>query len=236
MDRLLISAASGMKARMESLDMLANNIANSGTTGFKADKEFYNLYKSELPVIEKQWTDFSQGSLVPTGNPLNLALEGTGFFALNSPRGVVYARSGDFQISRANQLQSVDGYTLRNVRRDGRPITVDPTKPIDVDGAGVIRQADQEIAQIEIAGFERPAEALGKLGSSYFAQVNPAGLTSGRADALVRQGALEQSNVPAADASVRLVSVMRQFEMLQRAMTLGAEMNKRAIDEVARVS
>jgi flagellar basal-body rod protein FlgG len=51
-----------MKARMESLDMLANNIANSGTAGFKADREFYNLYQQELPVIETQWTDFSQGT------------------------------------------------------------------------------------------------------------------------------------------------------------------------------
>src|SRR5580658_6217650 len=59
MDPLLISAASGMKARMESLDMLANNIANTGTIGFKTDKEFYGLYQQQLPVIQKQWTDFS---------------------------------------------------------------------------------------------------------------------------------------------------------------------------------
>src|ERR1041385_1912118 len=85
MDSLLISAASGMKARMESLDMLANNIANSGTVGFKTDREFYGIYQQELPVIEKQWTDFSQGALTPTGNPLDLALSGKGMFALNTP-------------------------------------------------------------------------------------------------------------------------------------------------------
>src|SRR5579863_5676685 len=99
MDPLLISAASGMKARMESLDMLANNIANSGTTGFKTDREFYGLYQEQLPVIEKQWTDFTQGSLLPTGNALNLGLSGNGFFALNSPAGTVYTRNGAFQIS-----------------------------------------------------------------------------------------------------------------------------------------
>ena len=98
MDPLLISAASGMKARTESLDMLANNIANSGTAGFKTDRESYGLYQQELPVIEKQWTDFSQGALVPTGNPLDLGLSGQGFFALNSPAGTVYARNGQFQI------------------------------------------------------------------------------------------------------------------------------------------
>src|SRR5579871_1171642 len=104
MDPLLISAASGMKARMESLDMLANNIANTGTAGFKADREFYGLFEQELPVIERQWTDFSQGMVTPTGNPLNLALSGQGYFALNSPTGVVYTRNGNFQVSKSNQL------------------------------------------------------------------------------------------------------------------------------------
>src|ERR1044071_4137354 len=139
MDPLLISAASGMKARMESLDMLANNIANSGTVGFKTDREFYGLYQQELPVIEKQWTDFSQGMLTPTGNPLDLALNGKGFFALNTPSGVVYTRNGQFQVSKSNQLQTADGYTLRNSRDQGKPITVDPTAGIDIDKNGVVR-------------------------------------------------------------------------------------------------
>ena len=89
MDTLTISAASGMRARMESLDMLANNMANADTNGYKTDREFYNLYVSPeaeaaegspatLPVIERPWTDFSQGSLRPTGSPLDLALTGKG--------------------------------------------------------------------------------------------------------------------------------------------------------------
>jgi flagellar basal-body rod protein FlgG len=70
MDPLLISAAGGMKARMDSLDVLANNIANSGTIGYKVDREFYGLYQDQIPVIENAWTDFSQGSLTQTRNPL----------------------------------------------------------------------------------------------------------------------------------------------------------------------
>lgn len=231
MDSLLISAASGMKARMESLDMLANNIANSGTVGFKTDREFYGLYQQELPVIEKQWTDFSQGMLTPTGNPLDLALNGKGFFALNTPNGVVYTRNGQFQVSKSNQLQTADGYTLRNSRDQGKPITVDPAVGIDIDKGGVVRQGGQEIAQIELRGMSDASQVIGKLGSSYFALLNPPAAE----DAEIRQGTLEQSNVPVADAAVRLVSVMRQFEMLQRAMNVGAEMNKQAIEEVARV-
>src|SRR5882762_7330094 len=122
MDTLLITAAGGMKARLDSLDMLANNIANSGTAGFKTDREFFNLYEQELPVVEKQYTDHSQGQLLPTGNPLSLALSGKGFLTLNTPAGIVYTRTGEFRISKSNELESPDGYTLRNVRDKGFPI------------------------------------------------------------------------------------------------------------------
>ena len=236
MDPLLISAASGMKARMESLDMLANNIANSGTAGFKTDREFYSLYQQELPVIEKQYTDFSQGMLTPTSNPLDLSLSGKGFFALNAPTGTVYTRNGQFQISKSNQLQTVEGFTLRNALDQGKPITVDPTQAIVIDKGGVVSQGGQDIAQIEIGGIDNPSQVLGKLGTSNFAFLNPAGKSGPAKDAEVGQGSLEQSNVPAADSAVRLVSVMRQFEMLQKAITVGAEMNRQAIEQVAKVS
>jgi flagellar basal-body rod protein FlgF len=235
MDPLLISAASGMKARMESLDMLANNMANTGTVGFKTDKEFYGLYEQQLPVIQQQWTDFSQGTLTPTGNALDLALVGQGFFALNSPGGIVYTRNGQFQLSKSNQLQTADGYTLRDILNKGQPITVDPTQPIDIGKDGVVQQSGETVGQIEISAIDSPSQALSKLGSSYFAystqpaQVNPDPATE------VHQGAVEQSNVPAADSAVRLISVMRQFEMLQKAMLVGADMDKQAVEEVAKV-
>src|SRR3954469_3911181 len=88
MDPISISAASGMRARMESLELLANNLANVETGGYKADREFYSLYTSAeaggaangevatLPVIESHWTDLRQGDLKNTGNPLDLALDG----------------------------------------------------------------------------------------------------------------------------------------------------------------
>lgn len=225
-----------MRARMESLDMLANNIANSGTVGFKTDKEFYSLYQQELPVIQKQWTDFSQGTLTPTGNPLDLGLSGNGFFALNSPKGTVYTRGGQFQISKSNQLQTADGYTLRDVLNNGQPITVDPSQPVDIAKDGTVQQSGETVGQIEIGGIDNPAQALSKLGSSYFVfSTQPAQTTPDPATE-IHQGTLEQSNVPVADAAVRLVSIMRQFEMLQKAMTVGADMDKQATEQVAKVS
>jgi flagellar basal-body rod protein FlgF len=234
MDPLLISAAAGMKTGMESLDMLANNIANTGTVGFKADGEFHGLYQQQLPVIEKQWTDFSQGLLTTTGDQLDLGLTGKGFFALNSPTGIVYSRNGQFQISKTNQLQTAEGYTLRNTQDQGKPITVDPTQALDIDKTGGVWQGGQEIAQIEIDSIANPSLTPRKLGNSYF--VSPDGTAAIDPSTEVRQGTLEQSNVPVADSAVRLVSVMRQFEMLQRAVSVGTEMNKEAIEQVAKVS
>jgi len=222
-----------MKARMESLDMLANNIANSSTTGFKADREFYSLYESELPLAQSQWTDFSQGVLIPSGNPLDIALAGQGFIGLNSPTGTVYTRGGEFQISKSNQLQTADGYTIRNVNDQGKPITVDPLQAIEIDKDGVVRQGGQEIGQMEIVSVDNAGSALKKLGTTYFALMNATPKAAPATE--VRQGAIEQSNTPVADQAVKLVSVMRQFEMLQKAMLVGTDMNKESLDKVASV-
>ncbi len=248
MDSLLVSAAGGMKTGLQSLDILANNIANTGTVAFKSDSEYHGLYKQQLPVIDKPWTDFSQGLLTTTSNQMNLGLAGKGFFALNSPSGIIYSRNGQFEISKTNQLQTAEGYTLRNTRDQGKPINVDPAQPIDIDKTGVVRQGGEELGQIEIEGFESPSQTLRKLGNSYFlaststpSTSTPAGQSGGLpavidANTEVRQGTLEQSNVPVTDSAVRLISVMRQFEMLQKAVSLDTEMNKEAIEQVARPS
>src|ERR1035441_9693053 len=95
MDPMTAIAASGLRARMESLDLLANNIANASTGGYKADREFYSLYvapetagndsPSTMPLIERPWVDHAQGALRSTGNPLDVALSGKGFFSVNGP-------------------------------------------------------------------------------------------------------------------------------------------------------
>ena len=239
MDQLLITAASGMKARLDSLDMLANNMANSGSAGFKADREFYNLFEQSLPMVERQYTDFSQGQLMATGNPLNVALSGKGFFALNSPSGVVYSRAGSFRVSSANQLETPEGYTVRNILDNGKPILVDPKQSIDIGKDGTVRQAGQDLGQMEIAQPASPSDTLKKLGSTYFALIDKnatAPTVANSPDTEVLQGQIEQSNVPVVDSTVKLISVMRQFEMMQKAINLGTEMNKQAISEVAKPS
>ncbi|MBZ5591169.1 MAG: flagellar basal-body rod protein FlgF [Acidobacteriia bacterium] len=243
MDPLTISAAGGMRSRMESLDMLANNIANTSTGGYKADREFYSLYAAPeaagaisgpdtLPVIERPWTDFSQGELRPTGNPLDLALAGKGFFSVNGADGPLYTRDGSFRVSAAGQLVTADGYAVRGV--DGDPIALSSASPVEISPDGTVLQDGQTTGQLAIVDFANPA-VLRKQGHNYF-QPAADGSAVPAAGYAVQQGKLENSNASSAEAAVRLVSVMRQFEMLQKAAALGGEMNRKAVEEVARVS
>mgnify|MGYP003340817340 FL=1 len=101
---------------------------------------------------------------------------------------------------------------------------------------GVVTQDGQPVGQIEIGEIPAAADAVVKLGSTYFSLTSSARAATPAKSTEVLQGQLEQSNVPVADTAVRLVSVMRQFEMLQKAMTIGSQMSKEAIQEVARVS
>src|SRR5260370_20619121 len=111
MDQLSVLAASGLRARMQSLDLLANNIANASTGGYKGDSEFYTLFASEAanedaldtpttaPMIERQWTDFSQGLLQPTNNPLDFGISGNVYFIWHSPSGHLDTRNGTLHVA-----------------------------------------------------------------------------------------------------------------------------------------
>src|SRR5580692_6930078 len=173
MNTTTVTAASGLRARMQELDMLANNLANSGTSGFKLDREFYSLFsaadngvggetsQTTLPVIRKQWTDFSQGTLQPTGNPSDLALTGQGFFVVNGPSGPLYTRNGSFQLSSSGALITTDGYAVNGV--DG-PIQTQPNQAIQIGADGSVLQDGQPVGQLQIVDFQ-DRRVLQKMGT-----------------------------------------------------------------------
>jgi flagellar basal body rod protein FlgG len=243
MDPLTSAAASGLRTRMDSLEMLANNIANANTYAYKADREFYGQYLSAdpaadesavgaMPVIQRVWTDLSNGTLRSTGNPLHLAIGSKAMFAVDTPGGVVYTRDGRVQLSTRGELTTVDGHRLRF--GDNPRVQLDPTLPFEVASDGTVNQAGQRLGRLELVTFPEGA-AVAKFGRNYLRPGE--GVTPRPAvEPEVHQGKLEESNVAAAESAVRLVGVMRQFEALQKALTLGGEMNRRAIEEVARVN
>ncbi len=247
MDALTTAAASGMRSRMESLDMLANNLANASASGFKADRESYSTYASaealnsddgsataatESPVVDHNWTDFSQGAITPTGNPLDLALDGPGFFVAQSQSGEKYTRSGTFHVDLQGILSTRDGDPVEGA--DGKPINLDTTRPVEISTTGEISQSGAVAGQLKLVQFTAP-QRLSKQGNNSF-QLSVSDLTPVPSAARVHQGNVEAANIQPAEMAVRLVSVMRQFEMLQKAMSLGNQMNQQAIQEVAKAS
>ena len=237
MDPISTAVASGMRARLDSLDMLANNMANASTAGYKVDREFYSLYRDAeaedgvlSPVIEKPWTDYSQGTLQVTGRPLDLALNGKGFFAVNGPSGTLYTRNGSFQVAPSGDVVSAEGYAVRLT--GGAAVRSTSSAPMEIGVDGTVRQSGVVLGQLELAEFA--PGSLAKQGASLFRPIE--GTQPLAASAVqVHQGKLEGSNVASAESAVRLVGILRQFEMLQKTITIGSEMNRRALEEVARV-
>lgn len=243
MDPLTISVASGLRSRMESLDMLANNLANAATSGYKKDSETYSLYMSAaalemgadadpvtatLPVIERNWTDFSQGTLQDTGNATDLALLGEGFLAVQGSSGPLYTRNGHLQISGKGVLSTAEGFPVR--LNDGKTLTLESDQPIQISSAGEITQSGQSLGTLALVRFSNPTSMTRVAGTYYASTQTPQAATG----AAVQQGKLEGSNVSAPDSAVRLISIMRQFEMLTKVVQINADMNKQATEEVAK--
>ena len=125
-----------MRSRMQSLDVVANNLANSSTSGYKSDGEFYSMFASEAASDDgsgpASGTDASsasgpilrQGLLEPTNNPLDFGISGKGFFVVQGPSGPLYTRNGNFRFDTKGQLVTGDGYPL--LQQNGQPFQANP--------------------------------------------------------------------------------------------------------------
>lgn len=265
MDALTSTAAAGLRSRLEALDLLANNLANAQTTAFKADRELYRLYQSpdafdastdaaethRQPDLPHRWTDFRQGPLTANGNPLDVALEGEGFFLVTDPKAsggpLLMTRDGHFRLHPVApapgypeypaRLETTDGHVV--LGNDRLPIIVNSRQELSIDLAGTIRQDGFERNRLFVVSASQSAAAAAiKRSGNYFSldENASANTLTGAANTRVHQGHLEAANVEPAESAVRLVNVMRQFETLNRALQLGGEMNRKAVEEVARVS
>jgi flagellar basal-body rod protein FlgF len=245
MDPITTAAANGLQANMDSIDMLANNIANASTNGFKADREFYSTYIApeiqngsdttvgESPVVQRQWTDFAQGTLLPTGSATDLALSGNGFFVVSGPNGPLYTRNGNFRISKDGSLLTAEGYPV--LLTDGKPAQLSGSDPMSVQNDGSIMQDGNLVGQLKVVDFSDPSK-LSRLVGPYFQVSDPQAAQPKSSSAQVVQGQIESSNAQPSEAAARMISLLRHFDMLQRAIKIGTDMNGQAIQEVARVT
>ncbi len=234
-----------MRARLESLDLLANNLANATTVGYKSDREFYSIYSSAeasadamqvpegadgAPVIESHWTDLSQGVLRTTGNSLDLAIDGSGFFTVKGPRTKLFTRNGNFRVAPDGTVVTADGYAV--LTADDKTIQTQASGPIEITPDGSVSQQGKTLGQIQPVSFS--TREINKQGSNYYLAVPNA--KPAASSAKVYQGRLEDSNAGAAEGAIRLVGIMRQFEILQRAAKIGADMDRQAVEQVAKVT
>jgi len=212
MERGLYIAAAGMLTEMTRQDQISNDLANAATPGYKADRAQQKSFGEILlantktgqsigalgvgPRIEKQVTDLQPEPLRDTGEPLDLAISGDGWFGVQTPRGLRFTRGGAFQAAADGTLTDQLGNTVLGA--DRRPLKVAADGSVDPAKVGVFA----------LRGTPR------KEGDAYFS-----GTAAGAATGQVRSGALEASGVDAARTMVDMIASLRAFEAGQKAIT-----------------
>jgi flagellar basal-body rod protein FlgF/flagellar basal-body rod protein FlgG len=250
MDSGLYAAYTGLLARTQALDTAANNLANAGTVGFRAQRDYFRSVLAgtenadspsqvgdavnDFGVLGGNLIDQGQGAITATGNPLDLALNGQGFFAIQSNQGVQYTRDGAFLRSDTGVLQTAQGEPVLDV--NGAPITI-PSGAVTVGPDGSVSvttdQGSAIAGQIGIFGF--PADtAMIAQGTNRF--VAPDGTQPTAVSTPVQQGSLEGSNIDAVHGTMQLILVQRQGEMMQKALSVFYnDFDKTATEELGRV-
>lgn len=225
-------AAGGAIAQSNAMDATANNIANATTAGFRGDRvtfrEALATAKSpDVALVSSSGTkvDHQAGALQQSDNPLDLALEGDGYFAVETKDGTRYTRAGNFRLDDQRQLVTMEGHPVRG---EGGPITIpEEATNIAVGSDGSITADGEEIGKLELARFG--ANALKREGSTLF---SARGAQEAGDPPKVRSGMLEASNVNVVRGVVDLVKVSRTYESLMRVIQSYHDVESRAAREL----
>jgi flagellar basal-body rod protein FlgF len=245
---LLIGLSRQMALRRE-LDVVANNIANLNTNGFKADGAVFQEFlmpvaradqflppDRRLSFVQDRatWHDLSQGTVQQTGNPLDVAIDGDAFLVVQTPRGERYTRNGALQLNAAGELVTSAG---DRVLGETGPITFqqqDREIAISQDGTVSVREGNANIdairGRIRLARFAQPAGVA--------PQVPPApqnGAPLGPENSRIMQGALEKSNVRAVIEMTRMIEVTRTYTQVSNLMQQHGDLRRTAIERLAEV-
>jgi len=253
MENALLIGLSRQMALTHELDLVANNIANIDTTGYKADNAAFSEYlmprarEDEFSGADRRisfvqdrssWIDMSEGSIQHTGNPLDVAISGNGYLTVQTPRGQRYTRNGALQINATGQLVTSEGY---QVVGDGGPITFQATDhDIIISPSGIITvragadAADSPRGRLQLAGFDQP-QLLQKDGSSTFTA--PAGTNPTAAPQGTRlvQGAIEKSNVRAIYEMTRMIRITESYNAVANLLQQQGDQRKNALQQLSQL-
>ena len=228
----IYAATAGAVAQTAALDATANNIANASTAGFRGDRISFQealgaAQSADFALVSTGRTtlDSQAGAMQQTGNPLDLALESDGMFAVDTPAGPRYTRAGNFQVDSERRIVTSDGLLVRGT---GGPITIPPeAKVVAVGPDGMITADNEEIGQLELVRFA-PAQLTREGASLFAARGTPVAGDPPR----VQSGMLESSNVNVVRGVVDLVKVSRTYESLMRVIQGYHDVESRAAREL----
>ena len=233
MDSGFYAACAGLRAQSQALEVAGHNLANLNTAGFRGQQTTFqslmavsrptvpnvlNLATNNFGVLEGTHLDMTAGNLETTGNPLDVGIEGSGFFAIQTARGTRYTRNGSFQISSSGQLVTAAGDLVLGdpALKDKGGISI-PAGAVSIASDGTLSVNGAVAGRIQLAEFA-PGTRLASEGETLISA--PEGSAKPAQQSSVRQGALESSNVNSIGSVVTLIGVQRQAEMMQRAMSL----------------
>lgn len=253
MENMLLVGLSRQMALQRQLGVVANNIANVNTTGYKSDTAIFEEYLGSsahiddfagndrrLSFVQDRATvhDFGQGPVERTGNPLDLALDGRAFFVVQVNGEERYTRNGTFQINAQGQLVTNDGHAVLGTNG---PITFqrgDQDIAIASDGTITVREGnntdvDSNRGKLRIVSFEEP-QTLSKQGANLFVATNGAAAQPA-VNASIRQGMIEKSNVSGVAEMSRMIEVMRAYTGIANAIQQLNDVRKGSIERLADV-
>jgi len=224
------------------LDVVANNLANMNTTGYKAERVLFGDYLMQAGagdkvafVLDKGTArNLEDGRLASTDNPLDLAIEGRGYFVVDAPQGQRYTRSGHFRLGPQGQLVTGDGLAVLD--KSGKPITL-TAEDVDfrVNGDGSIVSKRGPIATLDLVSFQNEQSLL-KEGSNLYAA--PDGVTAQPADkrVQVRQGMIENSNVVPIIELSNMLELQKTYEATRDFLDKDNDLRRRSIQSLAKVA
>jgi len=217
-------------ARMKIVDVIANNLANANTIGFKRD--FGHILEGEVGTVAATQVDLAPGQIVSTGNELDAVLNGAGFFVVDTPNGQRYTRAGNFALSVDGELVTKEG--LKVLSTSDKPISVGQGQ-LEIHDGGVVTVDGNEVGTLKVVTFN-DVQKLEKEGLSRFVWTGAPNGVQTVSDPPVKGGYLERSNVSAIDEMVHLMSSYREFESVQRALkTLMTDMDGKLVQELGKL-
>jgi flagellar basal-body rod protein FlgF len=235
-------AASGASSQITALDATANNLANANTAGYKVDQAVFQehlisaMYAGRATKemryngVATVAPDMRGGPLQVTNKPLDVAIEGDGFFAIQTPRGERYTRAGSFQVGADGMLVTAQGYPV--LSQGGSPLSVQPdAKVMSLGDDGMLTVDDSDVGQLKVVTFNR-MNGLEKDGDTMFRATPGSGSAVVNPMASVHAGALEMPNVSIVKGMTDLVSATRAFEALERAVEEFSQLEHRAATDI----